>query len=411
MRLIGIMMSLLVCVSVKAQQTPLTVKQALESAIRNNEGIRAAEFDVNAQRQMKKTSVDLPKTNVALMYGQYNSYARNDNNLTVSQSIPLTVFGSQRSLNRSLLAASELKKAASENELTFQVKQVYYDILYLLSRRSLLKQQDSLFQGFYKAASLRFKTGESTLLEQTTAETQLNETRNQLAKNEADLTVLRTRLKTLLNSDGLPSVDEQTDPELIFDGSLDTAAVQENPSLAAARQQIAVAADQKKVESAKAGPDILIGAFSQTLIGAIDTESGSARLATSGDRFTGFQAGLSIPLWFAPHQGRVKAAEYNRKASERNYSYYSKQLVGEYQQAYENYLKNRASLQYYKESALPNAELIIKQAQLAFQNGEAGYAEYLLGVQRAVSVKEGYITTLNDYNQSIIYLTFLSGNK
>ena len=404
-------MFILTVISVRAQQTPLTVQQAIESAIKNNEGIRAAEFEVDAQRQMKKTSVDLPKTGVSLMYGQYNSYARNDNNITVSQSIPLTVFGSQRSLNRSMLAASEFRKAASENELSFQVRQVYYDILYLLSRQSLLRQQDSLYQGFFKAASLRYKTGESTLLEQATAETQLNETKNQLAKNAADLVVVRTRLKTLLNSDVLPLVDEEAAQELSFDGVLDTAAIQSNPALAVSRQQVVVAADQKKVESAKAGPDILIGAFSQTLIGAVDTESGSARLATSGDRFTGLQAGLSIPLWFAPHQGRVKAAEFNRKASERSYNYYQKQLVGEYQQAYENYLKNRSSLQYYKESALPNAELIIKQAQLAFQNGEAGYAEYLLGVQRAITVKEGYIATLNDYNQSIIYLTFLSGTK
>lgn len=411
MRVLWIIMSLLMGISVKAQQATMTVQQAVETAMRNNGGVRAAELEVEAQRQLKKTSIDLPKTNVSLMYGQYNSFARRDNNVTATQSIPLTVFGSQRSLNNALVAQSEFQKAATENELAFQVKQVYYEILYLLSRESLLKQQDTLYQGFFKAASLRYKTGESTLLEQATAETQLNETKNQLAKNVADLIVLRTRLKTLLNSDSLPGIDAMTPQELRFEEILDTAAIQNNPSLEASRQQIIVASDQKKVERAKAGPDIIIGAFSQTLIGVEDTESGSGRIANSSDRFTGFQAGLAIPLWFVPHQGRLRAAEYNRKASERTYKYFHQQLTGEYQQAYQNYLKNRASLHYYKQSALPNADLIIKQAQAAFRNGEASYAEYLLGVQRAISVKEGYIATLNDYNQSIIYLAFLSGNK
>ena len=411
MRVLWIIMSLLIGFSAKAQQPSLTVQQAIETAMRNNGGVRASELEVEGQRQLRKTSFDLPKTNVSLLYGQYNSYARGDNNITATQSIPLTVFGSQRSLNNSLVTQSEFQKAATENELTFQVKRVYYEILYLLSRKKRLKEQDTLYQGFFKAASLRYRTGESTLLEQAAAETQLNETKNQLAKNEADLVVLRTRLKTLLSNDDVPVIDEQTPQELSFDGTIDTAAIQGNPSLAATRQQIVVASDQKKVERAKAGPDIIIGAFSQTLIGVEDTESGSGRIASSSDRFTGFQAGLAIPLWFVPHQGRVKAAVYNRQASERTYAYYRQQLIGEYQQAYQNFVKNRSSLQYYKQSALPNADFIIKQSQAAFQNGEASYAEYLLGVQRAIAVKEGYIATLNDYNQSIIYLAFLSGNK
>jgi cobalt-zinc-cadmium resistance protein CzcA len=177
------------------------------------------------------------------------------------------------------------------------------------------------------------------------------------------------------------------------------------------RQQVQVAKDVKKVESAKAAPEILLGFFTQTLIGVQDTESGSGAIATSSDRFTGFQVGLAIPVWFVPHQGRVRAAEYNRQSAESNYQYYYKTLQGQYQQAIQEYAKNKNSLYYYTTSALPNAELILKQSQTAFKNGEIGYAEYLLGVQKAIAIKEGHLQTLNDYNQSIIYIEFLSGNK
>lgn len=392
-------------------QPPLTLQQALEVALKNNEGIKAATDQVESQRQLKKTSFDLPKTNVSLMYGQYNSYSKKDNNLTVTQSIPFTAFGSQRALNRSLLVAEESRKAVTVNELTFQVKQVFYGLGYLEDRQALLLQQDSLYEGFLKAAAARYRTGEANLLEQATAETQRNEITNQLVKNKADQVILQTVLKTLLNSDVLPSLEVPAEAELTFGGTSDSTDVQGNPSMAFMQQQVDVASSQKKVEAARAAPEVLVGFFSQTLIGVQDTEYGTGEVARANDRFTGFQVGLSIPLWYAPHQGRIKSAEYNRQAAAHSYQYAKKRLQNEYEQAYQGYLKNRTSLSYYKEAALPNAELIIKQSQAAFQNGEIGYAEYLLGLQRAIAVKEGYISTLNDYNQSIIYLEFLSGNK
>ncbi len=392
-------------------QQLLTLEQAIETALKNNGSARTETYNVESQRALKKTGFDLPKTNVSLLYGQYNSYSKNDNNLTVTQTIPFTAFGSQSALNRSLVASSELKKAATENELVFQVKQVYYQLAFLRAKEKLLQQQDSIFEGFLKAASLRYRAGEANLLEQTTAESQRNEVKNLLAKIQADQIIIRTQLKTLVNSNELPDIADSGLNKVSFSNAPDSVAIQSNPSAAYMRQQVQVTKDEKKVELAKAAPELLLGFFTQTLIGVQNTESGSGAVATSSDRFTGFQVGLAIPLWFAPQQGRVKAADYNRQSAESNYQYYHKTLQGRYQQAMQEYTKNKNSLDYYTISALPNADLILKQTLLAFRNGEIGYAEYLLGVQKAITIKEGHLQTLNDYNQSIIYIEFLSGNK
>lgn len=406
-----LIIGILILLSLKshAQSNPLSVGQAIDAALKNNKGIKAATYEVEYQKQLKKTSFDLPKTNVLLTYGQYNSYAKNDNNITVSQTIPFAALGSQASLNRSLVASKEFKKAASENELVYQVKQVYYQLAFVQARHDLLLQQDSIYEGFLKSASLRYKTGETNLLEQATAETQRNEVKNQLRQNEATIAVLRTQLKTLLNSEELPDISESALREIEFNELPDTTALAGNPSLAFMRQQVEVAQSQKKVEAAKFAPDLVVGFFTQTLIDVINTENGA--IATGSDRFTGFQAGVSIPLWFVPHQGRVKAAEFNRKAAQSNYQYYQTTLQGQLQQAARQYVQNKNSLAYYRTSALPNADLILKQSATAFRNGEIGYVEYFLGLRNALALKEGYLQTLNDYNQSIIYIEFLSGNK
>ena len=286
-----------------AQSGKLTLEQAVDIALKNNKGIQAASYEVEYQKQLKKTSFDLPKTDIILMRGQYNSYAKNDNNITVLQTIPFAALGSQGSLNRSLMASAELKKAATENELVYQVKQVYYQLAFTQSRNDLLLQQDSIYEGFLKAASLRFNTGETNLLEKTTAETQSSEVKNQLRQSKATALVLRTQLKTLLNSDVLPQIAENTLSEIEIGESPDSAVPVSNPALAFMRQQVEVAKSQKKVESAKFAPDLLVGFFSQTLIGTINTENGS--IAKSSNRFTVFQVGVSLPLLFVPYQGRV----------------------------------------------------------------------------------------------------------
>lgn len=397
----------LIVVAAKAQV--VSVNDAVDVALKNNPGIRAAENSVAAQRQLKRTSIDLPKTDVILMGGQYNSYETADKNISVVQSIPFTVFGGQRALNRANLASTELKKVESENELVYRVKQVHYQLTYLKARRKLLIQQDSLFEGFYKSASLRLKAGETNLLEQTTAESQRNESKNALFQAESDILVLREQLKALLNSAELP--DTQTDDLTAISSAVvpDTSALRSNPALASARQRVAVAAAERQLSSARFAPDLLIGYFNQTLIGTVDPSF--SNYATNSDRFTGYQVGVSLPLWFVPHQARVRAAKYNMLAAQRHYENQVLETNANFQQAIRELEKNQRSLDYYERTGIPNAQLIIKQSKTAFREGEANYMEYLLGLRNAISIQENYLQTLNNFNQTIIYLEYLTGNK
>lgn len=406
MRLLMLMILIASCVQTFAQEK-LTLDKAIDLAIKNNKEISAASFDVEAQRQLKKTAVNLPKTDVNLLYGQYNSYV-NDNNFTVLQSIPMTAFGSQRKLNRALLASSELQKSMTQNEVVYRVKRVYYEVAFTSERKRLLQSQDSIFEGFLKSASLRYKTGESNLLEQATAESQKNEVKNELRRVDSEINKWQNQLKTLINTDYLPEVSITNLEPITLSNIADSAALASNPSLAYARQQIEVTRRDKKNEAAKAAPELLVGFFSQTLIGA-PNEDGS--LTTNGDRFTGIQMGVSLPLWFGPHNGRIKAAEYRSRAEQNRFEQFELSLQNEFSQALQRFENNKSSLEYYQSLALPNANLIMKQAQTGFREGEIGYAEFLMGLRNAIAIKNSYLQTLNDYNQSILYLEYLSGNK
>jgi cobalt-zinc-cadmium resistance protein CzcA len=405
-----ILISLTLLAAVLASEAQVvSIKDAIDIALKNNPGIRSAMNSVEAQRQLRRTSFDLPKTEVTYMRGQYNSYSRDDNNISIVQSIPFAALGSHGALNRANVKSAELKQIQSENELIYQVKQVYYQLSFLKAQRKLLLQQDSLFEGFYKSAALRFKTGEANLLEQTTAESQRNESKNAIFQVESDIFVLREQLKLLLNTNDLPDAPDEDLGAIPFGQSADSLLIKSNPSLAVARQQVTVSEAGEKVAAARFAPDLLIGYFNQTLIGTVDPVSGD--VATKSDRFSGFQVGLSLPLWFVPHHARVKAARYATAAAKSEYENHELQVNANVHQAIRAYDKHKRSLEYYTNTGLPNAQLIIKQSKAAFREGEADYTEYLFGIKNAISIHENYLNALNNFNQTIIYLEFLSGNK
>ncbi|MES2622598.1 MAG: efflux RND transporter permease subunit, partial [Bacteroidota bacterium] len=134
--------------TVHGQSAPISIKQAVDAALLNNPLVNGGKLSVELQQQLKKTSFEMPKTDVSLLYGQYNSLVKNDNNITISQTIPFpTLFSANASLGKERIKASEYQLAATKNELIFKVKTVYTNLQYLYSKERLLQSQDSIYSG------------------------------------------------------------------------------------------------------------------------------------------------------------------------------------------------------------------------------------------------------------------------
>lgn len=406
----GVFILMMLSSASRAQEAPLTLDQALQQALKNNKAISSARLGIDYQEQLKKANKEMPKTDVSLLYGQYNTVNKTDNNITLTQKIPFpTYFAAQGALGNAMIKSSRFRLAATQNELAFQVKSTYSQLQYLSAKRGLLLREDSLYSGFLKSADLRYRTGETNLLEKTTAETRLFELRNQIQQNQADTQIQLDQLKTLLNNgEAAVSIADTQLVERPFNLS-DTVTIDNNPALAMIKQQVEIAQNQKRVEAAKALPDISLGYFNQTLIGNQNI-NGREVYYGGGNRFQGFELGLSLPI-FSPAKAKVRAAEINSQIAESEYSLQQSTINRQYRQSVQEYLKNKSSLAYYKSSALANAELILKQIQLAYKSGDIGFAEYLISVMNAIAIRNGYLQALNEYNQSVVRLEFLTGNN
>lgn len=392
-----------------AQETRrITLQDAIRTALDSNLTVKSAGYTVDANRALKGAAFDLPKTSVDGQYGQFNSFTR-DNSFTISQSFSFpTVYANRYKLANANVKSSEYTYKIAQLEIASQVKMVYSQYVYLVSKRNLLLFQDSLYTGFQRAAQLRSESGETNRLEMITARSQSLEIKNQLYQVNSDINVYGRKLRVLLNSrsDVAPSDTEIALINHFID--IGNISVDDNPSLGYMQQKVEVTKFQKKDEQNQMLPDLNIGFFSQTLIGTQDI-NGEPAYFGSGDRFTGIQAGISVPLWFVPYASRNKAAKINYEKAKVDAENYNRIVSGDFQSLLDDYKKYSSSVSYYENQAVPEANIIIDQASKSYKAGALDYLDFVQTLGRALAIKQNYLDALNNLNQTVISIEFITG--
>ncbi|MCK9219504.1 MAG: CusA/CzcA family heavy metal efflux RND transporter [Bacteroidales bacterium] len=389
-------------------QKKVSLTDAIQTALDSNLSIRSVNYSADVQKALKGASWDIPKTMIEGEYGQFNSY-QNDNSFSISQSFAFpTVYVNQHKLSNANIKSADWQLKDARLEIAVKVKQVYWHLAYLYSRKYLLTYQDSLYSGFLRAAELRARTGETNHLEMITARTQSLEIKNQLRQVMVDVNIYIRKLQTLMNihTPILPS--DTVLRRIEFTPVNDSSALASNPSLGYIRQQVEVAKISRNLENSRMMPDLSIGYLSQTMIGTQEI-NGSPRIFDAGYRFTGVQAGIAIPLWFGPGISKSKAARLQEKVSQANADYYSGSLSDNYRSLLDEHAKYDASVDYYEQQALPEANLIIEQSTRTYKAGALDYLEYVITLNRALDIRQNYLDALDNYNQTIINIDFITG--
>jgi heavy metal efflux system protein len=390
------------------QENHLTLEKAIRKALDGNLAVRSSVYSAEVQKILKGASWDIPKTAVDAQYGQFNSYHK-DNGITVSQAFAFpSVYVNQHRIAGANVKSSEWQLKESQLEIATQVKQVYWQLVFLSSTQYLLRYQDSLYTGFLRAARLRADAGETNRLEMITARSQSLEIRNQLQLSAIDLSVCMEKLQALCNSDQCFLIVDTILKRVPFSLVSDSLVLSDNPVAAYMQHQVELSKYEKKLEKSLMMPDLSIGFFSQTMQG-VQEINGIPTTFGPGERFTGIQAGIAIPLWFVPYSSRIRAAALKQLVAQTNAEYYNQNLLTNFRGQMAAYAKYSQSLEYYEKQAIPEADLIIEQADRSYNAGAMDYLDYIITLNRALDIKNKYLDVLNNYNQTIISIEFIIG--
>ena len=387
----------------------ITLLEGLDIAFKNNLNILASGYEIDLQRALRSGTRNLDKTTFILNQGQINSIAYDDY-ISVTQRIEYpTVYKNQARLADARIERSKQNLAVRQAELKRNVKEVYYRLVYLKLRRNLLIAQDTLYDNLLKASTLRYKTGESTLLEKTTSETQSLEIKNNIVQTDADISISRQQLQTLLQIAEPVSVPDTATLKKEVNLFIDSMTLTQSPYLRFFQQQIEVNKRETDLQKSKRLPDFLFGYFNQSYKGIMNV-NGTERKFSATDRFHGFQVGVAIPILPSDYKARIAASRINEQIATTNYQYQQVDLKSRLQGLVFQYQKYKSSVNYYETSALPQADLIIRNAERAFRAGEIPYIQFQQSLALALKIKTDYVEALNQLNQTILSIENILGN-
>ncbi|MBO9729609.1 MAG: CusA/CzcA family heavy metal efflux RND transporter [Chitinophaga sp.] len=387
----------------KAQaQQPIALQTAIDSAMAHNLGIRNQQLNADYLQKLKQSGWDLNQTMVTGEYGKINS-AYNDNKFGISQSIKFpTIYSRQKMLLQEEWKEGTLNVVLKQTELKRQVTQVYYQMLYLRSKKGLLNYTDSVYAVFLDKATQRFKLGESNLLEKTTAETQRGQIAQQLKQLQQDYGILQARLKVLLNT--TTDIEPADDPlKIAMPSQVDTTALSKHPYVQLLAQQLQTSQSKYKLEKSRLLPDLLVAYNNMTMrgMGADD------RVYTGSTRFQSAQVGVGIPLFFGAQKAKINAQKVNQEIAENNFQTGLQSVQLQYEEAGKQFEKGLQAVNYYEQTGLPNAETIIATAQQQFIGGDISYLDWVVLNNQAFSLKNEYLDAVNQLNLSIIDINAL----
>lgn len=383
----------------------LDLKQAIELGLKNNSLIQSSELENKMQSQLKGTAFDLPKTEILGTFGQINSNAQ-DKNFSISQSFSPFQYGARRKLLIENSNLSQLKTGVTKQEIGFNIKQSWNAILYYSELNKMLQKQNGLMLKFVRSATLKYDTGETNSLEKITALSKQQELEQKIKHNEAMIWVEKSKIKTFLNRKEDFAVSDTSFVALPTLGILDSTLVSQNPNLKLATQQVNVAEANQKLEKSSMMPDITAGYFIQSLTGNQEM-NGETLYYDGSPRFQGFSVGISLPIFAGSSVSKIQASKTNIEIQQKNAAYLQTQLANQFQQQLQQLNTFQSLLDYYKATALPNADLITKNAGKAYQNGDISYVEYVQGLETALGIRTNYINAVNNFNQTVINLQFL----
>jgi cobalt-zinc-cadmium resistance protein CzcA len=370
----------------------ITLLHSIDTALSKHPEIKNVKLEVEHTKKMKQSTFDLGNTEVNYQYGQINSSV-NDYNFSVNQNIgnPLKKKA-QQGLYIAKMKAADINTQIKMQEIVCEIVTTYYQYNIKERKKELFLQQSNDYKEVVNIADKRYQTGESDYLEKLNLEAQHDQVQLKLKQLTNELDVMVDHYQALIFSEEkyVPAITDSLKLPLLI--SQDSGRAMLKGALEYKEQliQLKIADKAYTVERSKLFPDMYAGYFYQQ----IDNVTG----------FEGFQAGISIPLWFVPEKKKIQAAKIRTEIAVNNLENKEFQIKKQYNILLSQHKLYSDKLAYYEKNALNRATQMIENAQLLYTQGSINYVAYINALDEAVKIKADYFDVLEQYNLNILHI-------
>ena len=384
-------------------QTTISLDSAEALTLRRHPRLRQSDREIEEQRALKRGSFAPANPDFLFSAPTGEMWAPG-----VVQTIDLpNVYRRQRQVAQAGITLAERNREVSRASILRDTRLAYLSLQFAEAQVRQLTYQDSLFRALRVATERLFAAGEVTSLQRISTDAEARQVTVQLQQATEDRRAAQRRLGLLLGQP-MAALATSTDlrrsgPELAQTGGAllgslpteDSSALVRSPTLAAATQNVALSQSGISLVRARRTPALTVGYQNQ----AFDNSAIRYR----------FQFGVSLPIWFWTYRAQLQAATARSEAAGYQLQTRRLELSTLYQQALADTRKFSASLGYYEQTGVPQSRAIISQSQRLFRAGEISYLVLIQSLNQAFTIQNTYLTTIRDYRQALVELTYLRG--
>lgn len=396
--------------SASAQTTRMNLQECISTAINRNLTLKSGRIAISRAEDLQRTAVDLESTGIALSQASTDGGGP-DNAITFSQTFELPmVYTARHALLKAQTGVERSRLEVTENEMRRNVASAYWLLVYMQERLRMLQRQDSVYNDFRRVAQAKLSVGETGQLESMNAERLARENTIKCQNAERDCQSARLLLMQWMNTDDeITPADEQLEP-IAFALQTDSFNAENNPLGSLYSSEVEVSEQNLRTVKRGALPTISLAASTQMLIKGFNPYNVDRSRFSEGN-FMGFEVGVNIPLAFWAQKAKVKAAKKEVEMANAERDEQMKNLEKTYKMRVNDYLKAKNSLDYYRQGGLKQAYDMVEISRAAYEQGSIDYIELIQNIQTAADIRMNFIQAVNDYNQAVIELNYLQGNK
>ncbi len=389
-------------ISATRAQTPITLQAAIDTALQNNLSLKNEKLKREYQQALIKSAATIPITSVFGEVGQINSiYA--DTKFGISQTVNFpAVYAKGKSLLKEEFHASEMAVSVKEAVLKKEISDIFNSLLYLKEKQKLLLYVDSIYSEFLAKARQRFETGESNILEKTTAENQQGQVAIQLKQLQQDMNIVQLQFQLVMNTDKVFLPDgrfQKGVPKIIDHDGLTL-----NPQIQLLQQQRQIAMANTQLQKSKLLPDIIFGYNNMSIRGT----GADDKYYSSSKRFSSVQLGVGIPIFNSAQKANIRAAKVNETMTENGLQSGLQHLQSALNVASLDYQKYLQTANWYESTALNNADTIASTATRQFLSGEINYLDWVVLTNQAINTQSQYLDVIKSLNETVNQINYLN---
>ncbi|HUP09637.1 MAG TPA: TolC family protein [Caldimonas sp.] len=299
-----------------------------------------------------------------------------DTKYTLMQALP--AWG-KRDLRRDVAVAdahqAEARATALWSDLSARIKIAYAQYYLAVGNERLTREVLDLVVRLERVAQARYAGGLAPQQDAIRAQLEQSAMRSELIGLESDQRTQRARLNALLARDPVAALAE---PQSLR--PLPPAGVLSGPALLARARSVnpKLFAEQARVESARKNQELTLrNRYPDITVGVSPTQTGS-RVNTWGVMFE-----VNIPLQQAPRRSQEREALALLDAAQARADATANELAGELTQRLAALEAARQTESLIKTNLLPQADLSLRSALAAYENGKVDFAT-LLEAQRQI---------------------------